>query len=412
MGRLLIAATLCAAVVAPSAALAQEPSPPGAAFIGDSIGYFALDEITREVTRSRPLPLAAALQGTTIRNALPLVREQVARPDAPPIWVIGLGHVDASLHFSPARMQRDIRSMLEAVAPHVDCVRWLDITEQRGFYPGLNALAGTFNHLLRSASRGHDNVEVMPYSAWAALAPPGDFLADNVHHTAHGERELGRLVRQAADGCDPMTNSGPFWDVPNTDPAAGAIAWTGDRHLVRAYSDRTYRARLGSIAVRATRGTLAYAAWRRAGEPRGYPPSRFDDIPVWLRPALAWLDHEGLATGSGRDRYRPGAVATRAWSIDLLWRVAGAPRPEDRQPWVDAPGDLRPALRWLVSTGLRSVFPGTEIVPTRALTRAQLAQLLAPPAVAPPGPTSPPHVDPAPTEVVVRDEADGSGRSS
>lgn len=387
--RLVLLAVACAGVVlVPSVAHAQPEGTPAAAFVGDSMGYFALDEITEQVTRSRPLPVLAAVQGATIRNALPRVRELLAQPDAPPIWVIELGHVDASLEYSPARMQRDIHSMLEAVAPHVECVRWLDVTERRGFYPGLNALAGRFNRLLRSASRGYDNVEVMPYSAWAEIAPPSDFLYDNVHHTAHGEQELGRLVRQAADGCDPMTNSGPFWDVADTDPGAEAIAWIGDRQLVRAYSDRTYRARLGSLTVSATRGALAFAAWKRAGAPRGYAAPRWSDSTPWLRPALAWLDHEGLAPDDRAGRYHPGAVATRTYAVGLLWRIAGAPRTGVGQPWADAPPGLRPALRWIVSTGHRPVFPGASIVPDRGLTRVELAQLLAPSDVAPAGTTA------------------------
>lgn len=404
-----VVAPVVAAVLAlPAPAGAQDPHPPAVAFVGDSTGAMAREEIHQEVNRSRPLRLLMAAGMATPGSALPRVAEAAGQPDAPPIWVIALGHAYANGGHSDATFRHDIRAVLDAVAPYAACVRWFEITEELTFYDGVNERAPAFNRVLRAVSAGYDNVEVMHYAHWARLAPDSVWIEDGLHHSPEGEREMGRLVAQAADGCDPATNSGPYWDVPNDAREAAAIAWLAEHHDTSAYWNGTYRATIGSVAVPASRGAVAATVWRWAGAPAGLPPARWSDVEPPYRRPLAWIDARRLATAYPDGTYQPEAAATRGHIALLLWRLAGRPTVSRPAPWTDVPDRLRDALDWLAAHGGRTAFPGRQFEAARTLTRAELALLLAPASPAPPGGEASPVATPyPPPEYVLLDETPG-----
>jgi hypothetical protein len=268
----------------------------------------------------------------------------------------------------------------------VDCVRWFEVTEERSFYAGVNRFGAAFNRILAAEAQRYPNVEVVDYAAWADVARPAWFMPDNLHHTAPGQVGYAAVVRQAIDGCDPAASSGPFWDVANAAPGAGAIAWLGRNGVVPGYPNGTFRANLGTLRFAATRGELAAALWRRAGSPPSPRPARWTDVPRWLRAPLAWVSRLGLDPGFADGTFRPGAPATRAYAVRLAWRAVGAPPATRAIPWTDAPADVRVALGWVVASGHRDVFPGTRFSAGAALSRTGMARLLAPPNRPRPGP--------------------------
>lgn len=407
-----LVAALVAAVVAvlalPAPAGAQDPYPPAVAFVGDSTGAMAREEIHQEVNRSRPLRLLMAAGMATPGSALPRVAEAAGQPDAPPIWVIALGHAYANGGHSDATFEHDIRAVLDAVAPHVACVRWFEITEELTFYAGVNERAPAFNRVLRSVSAEYENVEVMHYAHWARIAPDSVWIEDGLHHSPEGEREMGRLVAQAAEGCDPATNSGPYWDVADDAREAGAITWLAEHGYASAFWNGTYRATIGSVAVPASRGAVAATVWRWAGAPAGHPPARWSDVGPPFRRPLAWIDAGRLATAYPDGTYRPEAPATRGHAALLLWQLAGRPTVSRPAPWSDVPDRLRGALDWLAAHRGRDAFPGRQFEAARILTRAELALLLAPASAAPVGgEASPVGTRYPPPDYVVLDEAPG-----
>jgi hypothetical protein len=89
----------------------------------------------------------------------------------------------------------------------------------------VNVRPAAYNRILRRAAARHPEVEVVDYSAWVDLVGNRRFERDRMHLTPVGERAFARMVRQAADSCDPTLTTGPFRDLPDHDPAASAAAW-------------------------------------------------------------------------------------------------------------------------------------------------------------------------------------------
>ncbi|MCB1016244.1 MAG: SGNH/GDSL hydrolase family protein, partial [Acidimicrobiales bacterium] len=220
------------------------PQVPSVAFVGDSIGRDAGSYVRNQVGRTHPIAYYHAVAAGYIGYHLPRLLPVVRAAGGPDILLVELGTGDAFWDHSSARFERDVRRFLDKVLnlapgggplgpPHVTCVRWFDQKPTANIaYPYVNAHRVAFNRILgrvlaepRYASR---NVAVVPYAAWYWLSgDDGYFLADRLHHTQAGRRELGLLAGQAARGCDPAYTSGPFWDVPDASRSAEAITWLG-----------------------------------------------------------------------------------------------------------------------------------------------------------------------------------------
>lgn len=399
------------------------PAVPSVAFVGDSIGRDAGYHVRGQVGRTHPIAyyhaVAAGYTGYHLPRLLPVIRPA----GGPDILLVELGTGDAFWDHSTAQFEQDVRRFLDAVLPYVTCVRWFDQKPTANYaYPEVNEHRLAFNAVLarvlaerRYASR---NVALVTYSNWYRLAGDrGFFLADGLHHTEAGRRELGLLAGQAAEGCDPADTSGPFWDVPDRVPSADAISWLGERRIALAFRNGTYRAELGSFAVPLERGQLADLLWRLVGSPSA-PRSSWHDIPNQLRPAANWIDQQRVMRGYPDGTFRPTGKVTRGALATYLWRLAGRPDPAGApRSWPDVPRALAPAVTWVVETGLMQAHAGGTFGTGSVVTRAQVARPLrgfarwaaaaaaattttAPPDVTPTTTTTPPPTAEAPPGVV------------
>lgn len=189
----------------PAASPADQPetSPatprPRVAYVGDSIGHSAEAEVRRALTRGYRLTSYDSVDGSTIAEHLAPVTSLLSGSATPDILVIELGTNDAE-HHGAARFERDLRTMLDLVSPRVREVRWLDQKDTPTYYAGVNRHAVRFNAILRRVVAEYPNVDVVDYAAWARTAPAGSFVADQLHLTPLGRRQLARIVLQAADG--------------------------------------------------------------------------------------------------------------------------------------------------------------------------------------------------------------------
>ncbi len=298
-------------------------------------------------------------------------------PDAPDIVVVELGHGDANLLHRAGRLAREIRAFLDATAPHVDCVRWLDVKPEGSAWPNINANGALVNRLLRQIAAEYPNVEVVHYSTWAAHALPGYWLADRLHLTGAGRRELGRIVRQVADGCDPGLTSGPFWDVRDDFSAARSISWLAAQGITTGFANGTYRALIGSRHLPTTRGELATMLWRRAGAPTGAPPAPWTDVPASMAAAAAWVAEGDLIAGHTASTFWPAGELTRGQLARALWRLAGEPATEGEPP-PDVSAGLGPAATWALAEGVVAAYADGSFRPREPVDRGRVANALAP----------------------------------
>jgi hypothetical protein len=383
----LVGASLGALGVTPPVAATE---PPTMAFVGDSIGHRSEAEIRAEVTRTRRISHVFAADAATIGPSRRQIARAVTGPDPPAILVVELGTGDANLRHRAGRLAREIRAFLDATAPHVDCVRWLDVKAQGSAWPNVNANGALVNRLLRRIAGGYPNVEVVHYSTWAAHALPGHWLADALHLSASGRRELGRIVRQAADGCDPALRSGPFWDVRDDFASARSVAWLAAEGITPGFGNGSYRAVIGSRRLPATRGELASMLWRRAGTPASAVPSPWDDVGAALTPAVDWVAEQHLVAGQTGTSFGPDLDLTRGQLVTALWRLVGQPALAGAVP-VDVPARLADAVRWALADGAIRLLPDGSFRPRDPVDRGRLAHALAPAAqrgpIAPPPPS-------------------------
>lgn len=359
------------------------PAVPSVAFVGDSIGRDAQYYVRNQVGRTHPIAYYHSVAAGYVGYHLPRLRPVVEAPRGPDILLVELGTGDAFWDHSEATFEHDVRRFLDAVLPHVTCVRWFDQKPTANIaYPHVNEHRLQFNRILarvlaepQYASR---NVALVPYSAWYwRSGDDGFFLADRLHHTEAGRRELGLLAGQAAEGCDPAFTHGPFWDVPDRVPWAEAVSALGLSGIVEPYRNGTFRADLGSFPVELDRGALARYLWRMSRSPTDRPLTTWTDVPSGLRRAVGWAQSLGILRSYPDGTFRPGQPVTRGGLAAALWR--GMRRPTTgvaHLPWTDVPADLVPAVDWIVGAGIIAARPGHVFDPDEVVNRATAARVL------------------------------------
>lgn len=359
------------------------PAVPRVAFVGDSIGRDAQVYVRNQVGRTHSIAYYHAVAAGYIGYHLPRLRPVIEAPGGPDILLVELGTGDAFWDHTAERFERDVRRFLDKVLPHVTCVRWFDQKPTANIaYPHVNEHRTAFNRILRrvlSEPRYRSaNVALVPYSAWYwRSGDEGFFLADRLHHTQAGRRELGLLAGQAVEGCDPAHTSGPFWDVPDRSSAATAVDWLGTNGIVEPYRNGTFRERLGSFPVHLDRGQLARYLWRLAQSPSGSPPTTWRDVPSSLRPAVSWVQARGIMRGFPDGTFRASNRVTRAGLAVYLWRAMQRPT-EGVVPraWPDVSAELVPAVNWAVSTGVMAPYGNGAFGSDRIVTRSLGARTL------------------------------------
>ena len=108
------------------------------------------------------------------------------------------------------------------------------------------------------------------------------------------------------------------------------------------------------------------------------PP--FDDVPKdsWYYNAVCYVYGTGLMFGTSAFRFAPNTAASRAMLVTVLWRMAGAPEPENGCPFADVPPGswCEPAVCWAYAEGISKGVSETAFSPDAPVTREQLAALL------------------------------------
>jgi hypothetical protein len=388
------AACLVVALLATGAATAgaQEATRPDVGVIGDSLAVRAEYHLRATFRERRHLSVLAITDGAYVDWVRRRWVSTILR-DPPSILVIGLGHGDGTHSTPPEELRAQVRAFLDRVVPRVDCVRWLDVRERWTYYPNVNRRAAAYNRVLRQEAARYRKVEVVRWSAWAEQADDRYFEEDRLHPSPSGRRVYARMVRQAADGCDPTMRTGPYWDVLDHEAHAPAVRWLRRSGIVRSdHGNGTFAAVLGNLPQPLLRRDLALWLWRREGRPAAAPPTA-GDVPRALRAPVGWVEEQALAAELPDGSFRPDRPVGRGELLRALWRLAGSPPAEEPAPWTDVPARLADAAGWAAATGTMTGLPDGRFHPADPVTRAVAAQAIAPqdlPAPAPrPSPGGP-----------------------
>lgn len=359
-----------AAQTAPSAEAAAN----SVAFFGDSIGHSAEPETrARLVDGGYRVVDYNSVNGYTVGDQAGAIRRRVTGPNPPHTLIIELGTNDAEKIGNAAAFEEAVRATLDTVSPRVACVRWLDIKPTpTNFYLGVNRNAPAFNRILARVTATYPNVEVAHYSAWAAATPDASFIDDGLHLAPTGRREFGRLVRQAADGCNPAVATGVFWDVPDASAEAPAVNWMASAGITAGYPNETFRARIASLRPGLARIEFARWLWRMAGRPAA-TSAGWTDTTGDTRPA-DWMVAAGIIARPVDGRFLPDRLITRNQAARYLWAYAGAPTSAAAHTWADSPAVV--AYDWATETGILPGFPDGTYRPSRSETRLTLAKAI------------------------------------
>lgn len=173
----------------------------------------------------------------------------------------------------------------------------------------------------------------------------------------------------------------PFTDVSEDDWFYADAAYLYEKGVMKGTADETF-----APSRSVTRGQLAAALYRMAGEPAVTAKAAFTDVPAdyWCAAAITWAAENGVVTGYGDGGFRPADAVQRQELAAMLFRFAvyqgmsAVTLEENLAPFADR-ADVAayavPAMNWAVGQGILQGKDGS-LLPQAPVDRAQLAAML------------------------------------
>lgn len=183
-----------------------------------------------------------------------------------------------------------------------------------------------------------------------------------------GQVDVKATFTQAAD------ETSPFDDVSKDDYYYDAVKWAADSGITGGVGGSLF----GSDQS-CTRAQIITFLWRAAGSPEPKGAADMTDVSqdAYYAKAVAWAMENGIASGTGADRFSPHAACTRAQGMTFLFRsskasASGTPAFQD----VAADAYYAQAVKWAADNGITSGIGGGLFDPDNGCTRAQIVTFL------------------------------------
>ncbi len=210
-----------------------------------------------------------------------------------------------------------------------------------------------------------------------ALAFSQDFFAtitQCVHPTVAGHRYMAEQILSVLLTEQEMS----FFDVPKGAWFYDGVYYAWANGLMNGVTEHLF------VPVEiASRAQIATVLYRMAGSPDVSGQTEpFADVAdsFWAHDAVVWAYNEGVVNGMGDNLFAPLAPVSRAQFVTMLYRYAGAPDVTGQSaPFIDAADAhwAHDAIVWAYSTGAVNGVTAHTFVPAGAVTRAQIAVILA-----------------------------------
>ena len=219
-------------------------------------------------------------------------------------------------------------------------------------------------------------------SGGTEITPSYEFTADTTvfaHWTYTGSSGTGGGTTPKPT--QPETPKLPFTDVSEDDWFYADAAYLYEKGVMKGTADETF-----APGRSVTRGQLAAALYRMAGEPAVTAKAAFTDVPAdyWCAAAITWAAENGVVTGYGDGGFRPADAVQRQELAAMLFRFAvyqgmsAVTLQESLAPFADKDAVAAyavPAMNWAVGQGILQSKDGS-LLPQAPVDRAQLAAML------------------------------------
>ena len=217
-------------------------------------------------------------------------------------------------------------------------------------------------------------------SGGTEITPSYEFTADTTvyaHWTYTGSSGTGGGTTPT----QPAAPKLPFTDVSEDDWFYADAAYLYEKGVMKGTADETF-----APSRSVTRGQLAAALYRMAGEPAVTAKAAFTDVPAdyWCAAAITWAAENGVVTGYGDGGFRPADAVQRQELAAMLFRFAvyqgmsAVTLQESLAPFADKDAVAAyavPAMNWAVGQGILQSKDGS-LLPQAPVDRAQLAAML------------------------------------
>ena len=164
-------------------------------------------------------------------------------------------------------------------------------------------------------------------------------------------------------------------DVPAGAYYADAVRWAAEQGVTQGYDATRF-----APEDPCTRGQMVTFLWRAAGqpEPEGLLVT-FSDVEkgAYYAKAVQWAAEQGIAKGTGGNRFSPNAPVDRGQCVTFLYRMLGEGT-DQPNPFSDVPPNAfyADAVRWAAASGVTTGKTRATFDPAGVCTRGQIVTFL------------------------------------
>lgn len=171
-------------------------------------------------------------------------------------------------------------------------------------------------------------------------------------------------------------SSQEFTDVAAGDYFYDAVQWAVEKGITKGVTPDRFAPQ--HFCTRAQAVTML---WRAAGCPTEEGKNPFTDVKTgdYFYHAVQWAVKKGITQGVRSDRFAPQKFCTRGQIMTFIWRAKGCQQPSDLSPTfsdVRATDYYASAVQWAVEKDITKGVSPTRFAPGQTCTRGQIVTFL------------------------------------
>jgi len=166
-----------------------------------------------------------------------------------------------------------------------------------------------------------------------------------------------------------------FDDVKETDYYYDSVKWAVEKGVTTGISEKIF-----SPEAECSRAQMVTFLWRAAGSPVVEGKNPFTDVKedAYYYNAVMWAVKNGITLGISETQFAPDNKVSRAQSVTFLWRVANKPAAETESSFKDVAKDAyySDAVSWAASVNVTNGMTESTFAPDDVCIRAQIVTFI------------------------------------